>query len=176
MKKTVLVSMLSLAALVPVLAQAADGTVNFNGEVVGQTCVINGGTPNLSVTLPKVSTSALATAGATAGTSPNVIFNLTACSAGNVRAFFEAGPNVDQTTGRLKIATGSGQATNVQIGLLNTDGTKVTMGAASGAQGTTYVPISGGAATLTYMSQYVATAAATSGKTTTSVTYSIEYQ
>ncbi|PRE84487.1 fimbrial protein, partial [Burkholderia gladioli] len=52
---------------------AADGTITFMGNVTAQTCTINGngsGSKNFTVTLPTVSASSLATAGATAGATP----------------------------------------------------------------------------------------------------------
>src|SRR5450830_870917 len=129
--------------------------------------------PNLAVTLPTVSASALASSGQTATPTPFTI-SLTARNpnSGNVRAFFETGPNVDVTTRRLK---NNGTATNLQIGLLNTDNTPISIGAASGAQGTASVALSGGSANLTYLAQYVATGAVAAGTVTTSVTYSIEF-
>ncbi|MFL9878968.1 fimbrial protein [Herbaspirillum rhizosphaerae] len=174
MQKSILKALLTIATLAPLASFAADGTITFSGSITAQTCTINGGTPNLAVTLPKISATALAVAGAKAGATPFTIA-LTGCTpaSGNVRAFFEVGANVDTATGRLK---NTGTATNVQIGLTNVDGSNIAVGAASGAQGTTYVPISSGNANLTYMAQYVATGAATSGTVTTSVTYTIEFQ
>jgi len=178
MKKTIISSVLAVAALAPIASFASDGTINFTGAVTSQTCTINGGTPNFTVTLPKVSASSLSTAGAKAGQTAFTIA-LTGCSpaSGNARAFFEAGTNVDLISGRLNIATGGGNATNVQIGLATTTGTDIKIGASSGAQNTTYVPISAaGTANLSYLAQYVATGAATAGATTSSVTYTIEFQ
>ncbi|MBK3787244.1 type 1 fimbrial protein, partial [Paraburkholderia aspalathi] len=51
MKKTLLSTLLaaaSIAMLAPA-AHAADGTITFNGSVVGTTCTINSGTPNFTV-------------------------------------------------------------------------------------------------------------------------------
>jgi len=172
MQKSIIASFLAIAALAPAAAFASDGTITINGTVTAQTCTINGGSPNLAVTLPTVSTSALASAGQTATPTPFTIA-LTACNpnSGNVRAFFETGSNV-LATRRLK---NNGTATNLEIGLLNTDNTPIAIGAASGAQGTSSVAISSGSANLTYMAQYVATGPVGAGTVTTSVTYSIEF-
>lgn len=173
MKKTLIASLLAAAALVPVASHASDGTITFTGQVVAQTCAVsNSGT--VAVALPRVSTTALATAGATTGTTAFNI-NLTGCAAGSVRSFFEAGPNVDTGTGRLKNTATSG-ATNVQVGLVNSDNTAITIGASSGSQGTSYVTIpANGALALSYAARYVATGLATSGAVNTSVTYSLEF-
>ncbi|ASU39404.1 fimbrial protein [Herbaspirillum sp. meg3] len=172
MQKSIIASFLAIAALAPAAAFASDGTITINGTVTAQTCTINGGSPNLAVTLPTVSTSALASAGQTATPTPFTIA-LTACNpnSGNVRAFFETGSNV-LATRRLK---NNGTATNLEIGLLNTDNTPISIGAASGAQGAASVAISSGNANLTYMAQYVATGTVGAGTVTTSVTYSIEF-
>jgi major type 1 subunit fimbrin (pilin) len=186
MKKIILSSLLAVAAAAPIASQAANGTITFNGAVTAQTCTINGGTPDFTVNMPKVPTSALAAAGQTAGAVPDSIrIVLTNCSQngatpaanGAVRAFFEGGPTVDIATRRLKNATGT--ATNVQVGVINSDGTDVAVGAAS--QNTQYVPLVGAAgaasATLLYGSKYVATGgAATAGTVITTVQYSLDFQ
>ncbi|MFL9878969.1 fimbrial protein [Herbaspirillum rhizosphaerae] len=175
MQKSIIASFLAIAALAPAAAFASDGTITISGTVTAQTCTINGGTANFTVTLPKVPAASLATAGSKAGATPFTIA-LTGCTAGSgsARAFFEAGPNVDTATGRLNIAGGG--AGNVQVGLATAAGTDINVGAASGAQNSTYVPIASGNANLTYLAQYVATGTATAGAVTTSVTYTIEFQ
>ena len=175
MTKSLIASLLAVAALVPAACFAADGTITFNGSITAQTCTINGGTSNFTVNLPKVSTTAFAATGAKAGATRFTIA-LTNCTpaSGNARAFFEAGPNVDTTTGRLKIAAGG--AANVQVGLATTAGADIVIGAASGSQNTTYVPIASGSANLDYLAQYVSTGAVAAGAVTTSVTYTIEFQ
>jgi len=180
MKKIILSSLLTVAAAAPIASQAADGTITFNGNITGQTCVINGGSGDIAVTMPKVSTSALNAAGQKAGTDlQSIKINLTACSpaTGAVRAFFEGGPTVNLSTHHLKNATGAGRSTNVEVAVLNTDGSDVILGAGANAQNTQYVTISAaGAATLVYGSQYVATAAATAGSVNTTVQYSLDFQ
>lgn len=185
--QTKLISALLLAgaATASQFAFAADGTITFSGNVIAQTCTINGsgnhndtGANNFTVTLPTVSTSALATAGQTAGRTP---FNiaLTACTqkSGNVHAYFEPGPTVDTATGNLVLTGRPGDATNVEIGLLNNDLSAVKVGAADVSQNSKSVPISSaGAATLSFFAQYVATGVATAGAAESSVMYTLVYQ
>lgn len=175
---TLTATTLGLAALLSSSAQAADGTITINGEVTAQTCQIsgNGGGADFVVTLPTVSTSALPTAGATAGRTP---FNvaLTNCSpdSGNVAVYFEPNATVDTATGHLK-NTASGGAQNVQVGLLNSDHSDIQLGNGEASQNMQFVALDAGTATLNYFAQYVATDAATAGTVTTRSMYSIVYQ
>lgn len=176
MKKTILSSLLVVAAVAPIASHAADGTITFNGKITSQTCTINGGVPNIPVSLPTVSTSALSAAGETAGAvTDSIKINLTACSpaSGKVHAFFENGPTVDLTTHNLRNATGT--ATNVQVGI--TDGVtnaNIAIGAADGEQGASGVTISAaGTANLVYGTKYVATAPVAAGSVITTVQYTI---
>ena len=174
MKKSTIASLLAFAALAPAAAFASDGTITINGAVTAQTCTINGsGSKDFTVTLPQVSSTAF-TASPKAGATKFTIA-LTNCTpaGGNARAYFEAGANVDTITGRLK---NTGAAANVQIGLATMAGADIVIGAGSGSQNTTYVPITSGSANLDYLAQYVSTGAVGVGAVTTSVTYSIEFQ
>ncbi|WP_175685419.1 fimbrial protein [Burkholderia anthina] len=159
-------------------AHAADGTITITGEITGQTCTISGNSSgkDFTVTLPGVSTSALSASGSTAGRTPFTI-GLSKCTpnSGSASVYFEPGTTVNAGTGQLKNA--SGTATNVEVGLLNKDGSNIKLGAALGSQKSQVVPISGGTATLDYFAQYVATGgAAGAGSVDTSVMYSVVYQ
>lgn len=165
------------AAMASQLAAAADGQITFNGEVTAQTCTIsgNGSAKDFTVTLPTVSTSALAAAGETAGRTP---FNiaLTGCTpdSGDVRVHFEQGPTVDTSTGRLKLEAGGAQ--NVQISLLNSDLTAIRLGQAEASQNSLPVAISNGSATLPFFAEYYATGQATPGAANSNVMYTLTYQ
>ncbi len=111
----VLALAVSTAAISSFSAQAADGTITFNGKVTDQTCTISTpGGKDFTVTLPTVSASTLATQSATAGRTPFAI-NLTKCSKGQVATYFEPGATVDFNTGRLNNQAQTDAATNVQI-------------------------------------------------------------
>lgn len=188
MKKIILSSLLVIAAA-PAISQAADGTITFNGNITGQTCVINNGAKDFTVNMQTVPTSALAADGQVADVvSDSIKITLTGCTQngatpaanGAVRARFEAGPNVDSVTRRLRNA--SGTATNVQVGLINSNGSDIAVGAADQSAGNPYVSITGatagtGTATLVYGHKYVATGgAARAGTVVTSVQYSLDFQ
>ena len=170
---------------------ASDGTITFTGSVTANTCTIkiNGGAADATITLPTVSASQLAKGGDTAGSTP-INFALSACQTGTsaatgaVKAYFETGTNVDPATGRLKNTAASG-ATNVQLQLLNSDDSVITIGDASTIKGGTLAAGTGpgstaSSATFAYAVRYYNSAsgstAAGSGSVSSSVTYSVTYQ
>ncbi|MGT3873932.1 fimbrial protein, partial [Escherichia coli] len=74
-------------------------------------------------------------------------------------------------------SSGSGNATKVQIQLLNADGTtQILLGNDSANQGVTPVVINNDAMTLRYNAQYYATGQATAGNVSATVNYTIAYQ
>jgi major type 1 subunit fimbrin (pilin) len=177
MKKTALFSILSLIAISN--AHAVDGTITINGEVTDKTCnIVTPAGKDFVVTLPTVSKQTLAAAGAVAGRTPFSI-NLANCSEGKVATFFETGDNVDFATGRLNNTDTSG-AQNVKVQLLGSNSQFIPILAAgsTGAQNNSqWVDVvANGAANLNYYAEYYATNAATPGKVTTSVKYTIIYQ
>ncbi|MGL4545567.1 MAG: fimbrial protein, partial [Plesiomonas sp.] len=168
------------AALMTNAAQAADGTIDFQGRLIEQTCSITvegSVNPHLaSVTMPSVSTSALSAAGMTTGRT-NFEIELSNCSgsAATAAAFFDAGADVDPVSGQL-LTTGS--ATNVRLQLLdnNANGAVIKAGDMSQLTNTSRVTIVGGKAILPYSVQYIATGAATAGTVFSSLLFSINYQ
>lgn len=62
-----------LAAASSSATLAYDGTINFTGKVVDQTCSVTTGTDPLTVTLPTVSTKSLDSTGKVAGLTPFTI-------------------------------------------------------------------------------------------------------
>ncbi|WP_226118695.1 fimbrial protein [Burkholderia sp. AU33545] len=164
-------------------AYASDGTITINGSVVASTCTINGGQGDVTVNLPTVATTALASPGTVAGRTPFTLA-LTNCTTGNgsptkVGVAFEAGANVDLTTGRLKLNAGSEAApaaSNVQINVLNDQQQPIKVGF-QGDQGSQMVAIGNdGSATLNYFAEYYATGAVTAGAANSKVQYSLTYQ
>ncbi|KVV39392.1 hypothetical protein WT27_14465 [Burkholderia territorii] len=179
-------SAMALAIALPGISHAADGTIDFNGEVVSNTCTINGnntGKSDFIVTLKSVPTSALKKDGDIAERTPWTIA-LTNCTpaSGNVTVYFEPGPQVDFNTGRLKNDTGTATngktyASNVEVGLLNSGFQPIHLGNDPSTQGVDVVPIGAdGTATLKFYAQYVATGgAATPGPVHAQVMYTLNF-
>ncbi|GAB7536828.1 fimbrial protein [Burkholderia sp. 22PA0099] len=165
-------------------AQAADGTINFNGQLVDQTCTIdvNGVvTPAVAtVTLPTVTTGLLQTLGQTTGQTGFTV-KLSQCvgPAKTASTFFENGPTVDLTTGNLKnTSVAAGAAKNVQLQLVDaSNGSVIQAGNTNQVTGTTRVSLdASGSAVMPYGVQYYALGATTAGPVTSSVTFSVNYQ
>lgn len=162
-------------------AQAADGTINFTGELTSQTCTatVNGST-SATVTLPTLSNTSMPAAGNTAGAT-NFIINLANCTSTikTAAAFFEAGPGVDPISKNVR-NTLVGGAANVQFQLLDPVGTVIQAGDTSQTAATNLLArttVSAGSAAMPYAVRYVAVGGAAGvGKLTGSVTYSINYQ
>ncbi|MDT3501605.1 fimbrial protein [Stenotrophomonas maltophilia] len=180
MHKINIIAALMLAAA-PLAANAADGTITFNGKVTDKTCTISTpGGKDFAVTLPTVSKNTLATAGAVAGRTPFAI-NLTKCSAGNVATYFEPGSTVDFNSGRLINQASANAAGNVQLQLqlLGSNNQFLPVKAAGtglAQDNSQWVTVAtDGTANLNYYAEYYATAAATPGDVTSSVKYTIIY-
>lgn len=168
--------LLSVAVVAAFSANASDGTITINGSITANTCNItgsNGG--DVTVTLPTIGTTSLATAGSTAGATPFDI-NLSGCPSGvkASKTYFESGPTVNQSTGNLVNSTATGSATNVEVQLLNNSYAPINLATNSNSQ---TVNITNGSATMRYYAQYIAVnGAASSGSVNTNVKYSMTYQ
>lgn len=163
------------------LANAADGTINFNGELLNQTCTIavdGAVSPAIAtVTLPTISTGQLTAPGQVEG---QIGFNiqLSNCvgTATTAAAFFSSGATVDPISGNLKNMTGT--ANNVQLQLVDQQsGAVIQAGNTNQITNTTRNTIDGtGVANMPYAVQYFATDATTPGTVVSSVTYNVDYQ
>ena len=183
MKKKLGCSCLVVAVATGILSLsvfASDGTVNFTGEVVNNTCAVtNGGAGKTTqVSLDKINASSLADVGSTGGFKPFTI-SVTGCNkelAGLVKVGFESvGAGVEAAVGRIK-NTNAGGAKNVELQLRNLDNTVIKIGDNSTVNGVTFAAgTAPKSADMTYYVGYYATGAATPGQVNGSVTYSIIY-
>ncbi|OKP17390.1 fimbrial protein [Serratia fonticola] len=156
------------------LASAADGQVNFTGNITASTCSINGGvaSPQL-VNLGNVPASSLMTSGQTAGAKSFAI-ELTGCTGGNtaVAAHFES-LTLGNPAGRLNLDATS-EASNVEIALYDSMGALQPVNGVIPAQ--SFVTLTGGNATLNYVAAYYATGEAEVGTANSEVSYTLSYQ
>ncbi|MDM0020135.1 fimbrial protein [Variovorax saccharolyticus] len=178
--KKILLSTLVAGASVFAVSAHASGTINFDGELVAQTCDTNvNGVPTPSiatVSLPHVSVAALTAAGQVAGQTRFTIgLNNCVGTLTTAAAYFENGATV-HTSGRL-INTAAAGAGNVQLQLVDSgSNAAIVAGDSSQRTNNTHGTIVGGALSLPYGVQYYATGATTPGNVVSSVTYTIDYQ
>ena len=163
-------------------AMAADGTIEFTGQITDQTCdITTPGGEDFTVNLPTVAASSLSAPGNVAGRTPFSI-SLSDCAEGSVATYFEPGPTVNFDTGRLENTAAADAASNVQIQLLGENSQFVPVLAGSvgpgGAQtNSQWVEVStDGAAALNYYAEYYALGQSTAGNVSSNVQYTIIYQ
>lgn len=170
MSKSLIATCLSL---VVASGAQASGTISFTGNVYAQTCTINGGSGNLPVALPGVGASRLINPGDTAGDTPFVL-QLTECPTGlvEVSTYFEPGPTISEG-GRLKVDPNGSE--NLEVQLLNSAKEPMNLAAERGSQGSQWVKITGGNATLNYTARYFSLGSTTAGAVATRVQYSLDY-
>jgi len=173
MKKILLVAAAAagLASIAPAFAAEGNGTITITGKVTGTTCVIaNNGA--VTVLLPNVSTTSLATSGSTSGRQAFAI-NLSGCAANTkATAYFEPGASIDPATGNLRNATGGTYATNVQVQLYNADLSPINLFTNNAKQ----VTLTGTSGAVNFYAGYYATGQATAGDVSSSVIYTMQYQ
>jgi major type 1 subunit fimbrin (pilin) len=170
-----MIALMGLSVAPMVFAQAAPGTgqVTFNGQLLDDTCVINAGDEDKTVTLPTLSSQSLAAAGQTAGSTMfNISVSQCPSTLSNVAAHFET-TNMDPNTRNALNQATTTPASNVEVQLLDRDGTNPILLGSTG----TFVPIAtDGTASMSYGGQYYATGKSTSGNVTAVVRYTLAYQ
>lgn len=188
MKKLIFASLLAVGTM-PILAQAADGTLNFTGRVTNTTCVIRSGDADgvQTVRLNPVDASAFNATRTVLGAEFEV--RLTNCpivsptdSQGTARILlrFSDATNADPRTGNLINRSANAARSNVQIGLShdrgNADIRKLPLGSPL-AQTESIASSRTGSVTFHLRADYIAvgTDAVTPGAVSTSIQFDIRY-
>lgn len=161
--------LLAVAAM-SLSAQAQSGTVSVSGNVTSASCTASAST---TITLPQVSTASLASTGSTSGSTAWTI-SLTACTGSPtvMRTYFEPGGNVN-SSGRL--TKSGGTSANVEVQVINADGTVVNMAGAAGGQNVSTASIVTNAASQTFYLRYYAAGTVTAGTYTSSFNWTVVY-
>lgn len=136
MKKQLLATAIALASVSGVIsgAHAADGTINFTGEVLDAACTVDvGATSALTVDLGKVQKSAFSGDGSTAAATKFTL-KLSACpeSVTSATVKFDGTAFAGDNT-VLALTSGTGVATGVGIQLMDATNTVVPLFTASSA-------------------------------------------
>ncbi len=148
-------------------------TIKFEGSYNSVTCTIVGGQEKQTIKLPKISTSSLTSPGQTAGSTGFTIPLRCDGAIEAVRIYFQQGATTN-ANGNLDVETPNDPASakNVQVQLLNGDGSPIQVGNAAtmktvnlDASTTTLVP---------FGAQYYATGATRAGLVRTYATFVIQ--
>lgn len=172
MKKTIVVLMIAGFALTSTgMVNAADGTVNFTGNIIANACTVTTATANQTVVLGDVATTAFSAAGAKASPTKFNI-QLTNCDAAIHQVAIKFDGVSDPTNASL-LKLDSGQtATGVGIEISDASGNVIPLHTASAT-----TAISSGAATLNFVGRYVSTVAAvTAGTANGTSQFTLNYQ
>ena len=153
-----------------------NGTVNFNGNILGNTCTIsiNGAVAPAvaTVNLLPAKDSDLSATGKTTNLTPFDI-SLTKCVGGTkASAYFESGSNTD-AGGRIR---NTGTATNVALELVDSERANAAILTITDQAANQRKSIVNGNATLKYGVRYYALGTATTGTVRGAVTYNIIYE
>jgi major type 1 subunit fimbrin (pilin) len=171
MKKSLL-SVSLLACLIQSGANAADGTITFNGEIITAACTVDTADANQTVDLGTVSSTAFGSAGTTASSAP-INIKLTACDP----AITKVGVRFDGLTDsdNPNLLRVNGGASGVGIALYETDNTLIPINTSSASKAL----IGGATATeLNFIAKYMATvpaASITAGPANGTAQFTIDY-
>jgi major type 1 subunit fimbrin (pilin) len=184
MKKTLLATTLAtLTLLCASSAFAADGTINFTGDIKDTTCVVDFGAGGTSLSIPMGTFNKSAFSGGSGTTSNATKFaiKLKTCPAAYTKATVEFDGTADSNNSKV-LALTSGttadpSAAGVGIQISDKDGTVLALKDES----TSYDLVAGTTAvdnvnSLDFTARYVATAAAvTSGKANATANFTVKY-
>jgi major type 1 subunit fimbrin (pilin) len=149
--------------------------VYFTGSITPEACIVIGSGDRV-VNLAPVFSTELTSYGSTAGLTNFTIDVTCPKGIGKVRAYFQDGVTVDQSTGNLLMipVPGRRSASNVEVQLRNADNSAIFIGQRPTMQQVTVDPDANGNATLAYQAQYYATGKAAAGLVNSRVTYVLE--
>lgn len=175
MKKTVLA--MAMAGVVTMgmmnAAQAADGTINFTGEITDQTCTVAPDSVTKAVNLGKVAASALSGTVGTKASPTRFTLNLTNCPATATATTVKFdGVRDANNADLLQITPGTGVATGVGIEIADKNGTAIPLYTASSEY-----PLVVGANALDFVARYVSTnATVTTGAANSVSQFTLNYK
>lgn len=152
-KQTLMAFTLAATTLIGTSAFAADGTINFTGEIKNATCTVSTSAGG-SETLPPVSKAYLEALADGPAKDFDITLGGTNCSGSEVEVSFEQDPaNIDLATGFL-VNKDPDTGASVAVELLETDGTPIPLN--DPAYKTTPVSLSTGSATIPLKVRYKA--------------------
>jgi len=153
------------------MAQAADGNIEFTGDIVANSCKVTGTSGvNVGVDLGKVNVDALKTSGAYAAPTPFTI-KLSDCASVNSASVTFDGTLDSVNHSLLKLSHTGNVAKNVAVGIYEADSSTLIPLLTKSAAKT----VIDGAADLSFVAKYVATGKAEAGTANASATFTVKY-
>ncbi|WP_025123489.1 MULTISPECIES: fimbrial protein [unclassified Serratia (in: enterobacteria)] len=126
MKKTLMTLALVASGFVASSVYAADGTINFTGEITDQACTVDSTSQNLQVPLGKIAASSFNGQGSYSAAT-NFTLKLKDCPLANTATVKFDGTSVDGDNSVLALASGAGVAGGVGIELSDATQTVVNL-------------------------------------------------
>lgn len=160
MKKNLIAVALLVGSAFTGVANAADGTINFTGNVTADACTITPGSATQTVPLGTVSTTAFPAAGDSAApTKFDVVLTSCPAAATSATVKFDGPANADDST-LLALTTVTGMATGVGVGLYEEDSsTPIPVGGESSSKTLSTTA----ATTFSFVAKYVSTGTVAAG-------------
>lgn len=158
-------------------AFAADGTINFTGQIVDAPCSVSPNSQNMTVPLGNVSRTSLDGAAGKKSTPAKFTINLMGCGATAKGATITFSGTADAVvTDSLKLnnagTVGTGSATGVAVEIGDSSGAKIPLGSAS----STYA-LGAGDNALQFQAAYVSTGSAvTTGPANATAQFTVAYK
>lgn len=171
MNKTIIAMAILAGSALASVAQAADGTINFTGNITDVACTVTPGTKTQTVNLGTISSSGFGGAGSVSGASRFSV-SLTSCPASVTTAsvVFDGQPD---TTNSSLLALTPGGASNVGVGIYEEDSTTLIPVASRSATKSLSTATD---TTFNFIAKYVATGATVSAGAANAVSdFTISY-
>lgn len=179
MKKLIACAVMGMSALGGDFANASDGTITFNGLIIGSSCdiSINNGGANQTVTLPTVQRDALQGVGGLSAGDTQFHMSFRNCEPNSIlRPFFES-TNVNNRGKLTNLDTAeNGGATGVAIAIKTVDNKYIDLRFNREDTNPFLATGPAGSAEFFYVADYEAFAAVTTGTVRTNLVYSVQYQ
>lgn len=169
---------LAAALLLPLNLLADTQIVTVFGELKSPTCDIriDGGTSDSRVALPATTVAKLASTAMVDGTTPFVM-TLSGCDTTNaVTPYFQNTQSTINAQGRLNNIAPTGAAQHVELQLLNSNASPINLSLDENSQNAAPATVpTGGTANFAFSIQYYATATASAGAVSSTLTYVLRY-
>lgn len=167
MKKTLIAASLLVLPFSSFVAHAADGSVNFTGNITDAACTVDTNSASQTVTLGNVSSSAFSAVGSTAAPTKFSI-NLTNCPETVTSASVKFDGRVNSTNNDLLSVNTDSTATGVGVAIYESDSaTQIPLLTSSVAQA---IDSTAATNTLSFVAKYMATAAKVTAGSANAVT------